>query len=51
MQMAFDTAVKKAERKIDRKASIRKALSKFKELAQNSLQRDKIKNKEKEQSL
>ncbi len=51
MYRAFDKAVKKAEKKIDRKESIRKKIENFKQKAKETIAKDKIKNKHKEQSL
>lgn len=51
MYKAFDKAVKKAERKVDRKESIRKKIENFKQKAKETIVKDKIKNKQKEQSL
>ncbi|HDV4123956.1 MULTISPECIES: PcfB family protein [Enterococcus] len=51
MEKAFQRAVASAEKKADRKESIHKNIQKFKEMAKNSISKDKIKNKQKEQSL
>lgn len=51
MEKAFQRAVASAEKKVDRKTSIHKNIEKFKEMAKNSISKDKIKNKQKEQSL
>jgi len=40
-----------AEKKTERKESIHKNIEKFKEMAKNSVSKDKVKNKQKEQSL
>ena len=40
-----------AEKKMERKESIHNNIEKFKEMAKNSVSKDKVKNKQKEQSL
>ncbi len=51
MDKAFKHALSESEKKADRKDSIHKNIEKFKEMAKNSVSKDKIKNKQKEQSL
>lgn len=51
MDKAFKHALSKSEKKTERKESIHKNIEKFKEMAKNSLSKDKVKNKQKEQSL
>ena len=51
MEKAFKHAPETTEKKTERKESIRKKIEKFKEMAKNTVSKDKIKNKEKEQSL
>ena len=51
MEKAFKNALARSERKTERKESVRKNIEKFKEMAKNSLSKDKVKNKQKEQSL
>lgn len=51
MDKAFKNALRNTEKKTERKESIRKKIEKFKEMAKNTVSKDKIKNKEKEQSL
>lgn len=51
MEYAFKKAVKISEKKTDRKESIRKSIDKLKEQIKNTISKDKIKNKNKEQSL
>lgn len=51
MDKAFKHALSESERKTERKESIHKNIDKFKEMAKNSLSKDKVKNKQKEQSL
>ena len=51
MYKAFKHALSESERKTERKESIHKNIEKFKEMAKNSLSKDKVKNKQKEQSL
>lgn len=51
MDKAFKHALAQSEKKTERKESIHKKIEKFKEMAENSVSKDKIKNKQKEQSL
>ncbi|HGD5030417.1 TPA: PcfB family protein [Streptococcus agalactiae] len=51
MDKAFKRALSESEKKTERKESIHKNIEKFKEMAKNSVSKDKIKNKQKEQSL
>ena len=51
MEKAFKNALASSERKTERKESIRKNIEKFKEMAKNTVSKDKVKNKQKEQSL
>lgn len=51
MDRAFKHALAQSEKKTERKESIHKNIEKFKEMAKNSLSKDKVKNKQKEQSL
>ena len=51
MEKAFKHALSESEKKTERKESIHKNIEKFKEIAKNSVSKDKIKNKQKEQSL
>ena len=51
MDKAFKHALSESEKKTERKESIHKNIEKFKERAKNSVSKDKIKNKQKEQSL
>lgn len=51
MNRAFKYALAESEKKTERKESIHKNIEKFKEMAKNSVSKDKIKNKQKEQSL
>lgn len=51
MDKAFKHALSESEKKAERKESIHKNIEKFKEMAKNSISKDKIKNKQKEQSL
>lgn len=51
MDKAFKHALSESEKKTERKESIHKNIEKFKEIAKNSVSKDKIKNKQKEQSL
>ena len=51
MDKAFKHALSESEKKTERKVSIHKNIEKFKEMAKNSVSKDKIKNKQKEQSL
>ncbi|MDO5018479.1 MAG: PcfB family protein [Lagierella massiliensis] len=51
MEHAFKKAVSCSEKKADRKESIHKSIEKFKEMAKDTISKDKVKNKQKEQSL
>lgn len=51
MEKAFKNTLASSERKTERKESIRKNIEKFKEMAKNTVSKDKVKNKQKEQSL
>ena len=51
MDKAFKHAISESEKKMERKESIHKNIEKFKEMAKNSVSKDKVKNKQKEQSL
>ena len=51
MDKAFKHALSESEKKTERKESIHKNIEKFKEMTKNSVSKDKIKNKQKEQSL
>jgi hypothetical protein len=51
MNKTFKYALSESEKKTERKESIHKNIEKFKEMAKNSVSKDKIKNKQKEQSL
>ena len=51
MDKAFKHALSQSEKKMERKESIHKNIEKFKEMAKNSVSKDKVKNKQKEQSL
>ncbi|HFU6878194.1 TPA: PcfB family protein [Streptococcus agalactiae] len=51
MDKAFKHALAESEKKTERKESIHKNIEKFKEMAKNSVSKDKVKNKQKEQSL
>ena len=51
MDKAFKHALSESEKETERKESIHKNIEKFKEMAKNSVSKDKIKNKQKEQSL
>lgn len=51
MDKAFKKVLADLEKKTERKESIHKNLEKFKELVKNAVFKDKIKNKQKEQSL
>ena len=51
MDKAFKNVLSKVETKEKNKESIRKAINKFKEMAKSSISNDKVKNKQKEQSL
>ena len=51
MDKAFKKVLADLEKKTERKESIHKNLEKFKELVKNTIFKDKVKNKQKEQSL
>lgn len=51
MHKAFKHALSESEKKTERKESIHKNIEKFKEIAKNTISKDKVKNKQKEQSL
>lgn len=51
MDRAFKHALAQSEKKTERKESIHKNIEKFKEMAKNTISKDKVKNKQKEQSL
>ncbi len=51
MDKAFKHALLESEKKMERKESIHNNIEKFKEMAKNSVSKDKVKNKQKEQSL
>ncbi len=51
MDKAFKHALSESEKKMERKESIHKNIEKFKEMAKNTISKDKVKNKQKEQSL
>lgn len=51
MDKAFKHALSKSEKKTERKESIHKNIEKFTEMAKNTVSKDKVKNKQKEQSL
>ena len=51
MDKAFKHALAESEKKTERKESIHKNIEKFEDMAKNSVSKDKIKNKQKEQSL
>jgi len=51
MDKAFKHALSESEKKTERKESIHRNIEKFKEMAKNSVSKDKVKNKQKEQSL
>lgn len=51
MDKAFKHALSESVKKTERKESIHNNIEKFKEMAKNSVSKDKIKNKQKEQSL
>lgn len=51
MDKAFKHALSESEKKTERKESIHKNIEKFKEIVKNSISKDKVKNKQKEQSL
>ncbi len=51
LNKAFQNVLSKIEKKEKNKESIHKSIEKFKEMAKNSVSKDKVKNKQKEQSL
>ena len=51
MDKAFKHALSESEKKTERKESIHNNIEKFKGMAKDSVSKDKIKNKQKEQSL
>ena len=51
MDKAFKHALAESEKKTERKESIHKNIEKFKEMAKNTVSKDKVKNKQEEQSL
>lgn len=51
MDKAFKHALEESEKKTERKESIHKNIEKFKEMAKNTVSKDKVKNKQKEQIL
>lgn len=51
MDKAFQNVLSNLEKKEKNKESIRKNIEKFKEMAKNNITKDKVKNKQKEQSL
>ena len=51
MDKAFKHALSESEKKTERKESIHKNIEKFKEMAKNTVSKDKVKNKQEEQSL
>ena len=51
MDKAFKHALAESEKKTERKESIHKNIEKFKEMAKNTVSKDKVKNKQKEQIL
>ena len=51
MDKAFKHALSESEKKTERKESIHKNIEKFKEMAKNSVSKDKIKNKQTEKRL
>lgn len=51
MNKAFQNVLSNIEKKEKNKESIHKNIEKFKEMAKNSVSKDKIKNRQKEQSL
>ena len=51
MDKAFKHALSETEKKTERKESIHKNIEKFKKMAKNTISKDKVKNKQKEQSL
>ena len=51
MNKAFQNVLSNIEKKEKNKESIHKNIEKFKEMAKNTISRDKVKNKQKEQGL
>ena len=51
MNKAFQNVLLNSEKKEKNKESIHKNIEKFKEMAKNTISKDKVKNKQKEQSL
>ena len=51
LNKAFQNVLSKIEKKEKNKESIHKSIEKFKEMAKNTVSKDKVKNKQKEQSL
>ena len=51
LNKAFQNVLSKIEKKEKNKESIHKSIEKFKEIAKNTVSKDKVKNKQKEQSL
>ncbi|CQJ60260.1 TPA: PcfB family protein [Streptococcus agalactiae] len=51
MNKAFQNVLSNIEKKEKNKESIHKNIEKFKEMAKNTISKDKVKNKQKEQSL
>ena len=51
LNKAFQNVLSKIEKKEKNKESIHKSIEKLKEMAKNSVSKDKVKNKQKEQSL
>lgn len=51
MDKAFKKTISLSEKKAERKDSIHKNIEKFKKMTRNTISKDKIKNKQKEQSL
>ncbi|HGD6310159.1 TPA: PcfB family protein [Streptococcus agalactiae] len=51
LNKAFQNVLSKIEKKEKNKESIHKSIEKFKEMAKNTISKDKVKNKQKEQSL
>ncbi|EID24024.1 PcfB family protein [Streptococcus anginosus] len=51
LNKTFQNVLSKIEKKEKNKESIHKSIEKFKEMAKNTVSKDKVKNKQKEQSL
>lgn len=51
MEVAFKNALLNTEKKAERKESISKAIQKLKEMAKDTISKDRVKNKQQEQSL